>query len=114
MSESPNVVPIFVRRVDRGNPGRALNDFMAHADLGGPGERRVVWYSSHQRGGPVRVLISWEAQCTIARSTEMTTDEIFGRHAGDFDRQIALMIASRPPPADGLWTFDADDVVPII
>ena len=105
MAESLNVVPIFARRLERG-----VKDFMIHPDIG-RGERRVVWYNSPQRGGPVSVLISWEAQCAVAGSVELTTDEIFGRYAGEFDRQIALMIARKGHSRGEDWTLDADDIV---
>lgn len=108
MCESANVIPIFERRTKQ-----TATDFMIHDDLG-RGERRVVWYTSPQRGGPVKVLISWEAQCAVAGSTELTTDEIFGRFAGDFDRQIALLIASKLLPKNRVWTLDADDIVPVL
>ena len=95
------------------DPDKVVSDFMAHPPELGPGKYRVVWYRSPQHSGYETVLISVEAQWAVARSTEMTTDEIFERYAGDFDRQIAIKMASSEPPRNGVWTLDAGDIVPI-
>jgi hypothetical protein len=105
MSDSSNVIPIVAAK---------MADYMTHPKSDKPLDRRVVWYTVQHGGEPVDVLVSWEAQAAVARSTEMTTDEIFRMHARDFDQQIAILMASGSPAANGVWTLDACDIVPVI
>ena len=113
MLDSLNLVPVFPREYDPADPTPLLGSFSKLPDNEEVPNHRVVWYASPQASGIVPVLISLEAQIAIARSFKMTTDEIFEEHANDFDAQIALMIATRPTPRNGIWTLDTDDIVPL-
>ncbi|WP_442678297.1 hypothetical protein ACSBM8_12245 [Sphingomonas sp. ASY06-1R] len=105
MSDSSNVVPLVKAR---------MTDFMKHPEFAEVADCRFVWFTVRHGGRKVDVLVSWDAQCAVARSTEMTTDEIFRKHARDFDQQIAILMASLSPSPTGVWTLDASDVVPVI
>jgi len=114
MSESSNVVPFVRGRFDPTDESHLVAAALTMIPPDPKPARRVIRYSSRQPGGSVDVWISWEAQCAIAGTEELTTDQILAQHAGDFDRQIALLIAGRTASRLGEWTLDASDIVPII
>jgi len=111
MLDSLNLVPEFPRGYDPADPAPLLGNFSKLPEDVEVPAHRVVWYASPQPGGVVPVLVSLEAQIAMARSFKMTTDEIFEEHARDFDAQLAVMMATRPLPRNGVWTIDANDIV---
>ena len=114
MSESSNVVPFIRGRFDPADESHLAAVALTMIPPDPTPARRVIRYSSPQPGGSVDVWISWEAQCAVAGREDLTTDEIIAQHASDFDRQIAMLIASRQAPRLGQWTLDACHVVPIL
>lgn len=111
MLDSLNLVPVFPREYDPADPAPLLGNFSKLPEDMEVPPHRVVWYASPQGERVVPVLVSLEAQFAIARSFKMTTDEIFEEHASDFDAQLALMLATRPAPRNGVWTIDTSDIV---
>lgn len=113
MSES-HVTSIFSPAFDPENPAHVWADVAPYLRPDLPPTRRSIVYPSRQGERTVDVRITWEAQCLVARREDLSTPTIIQTHSVDFDRQIALLIASKPAPADGAWILDASDIVPII
>ena len=114
MSESPNFVSICSETFDPEDPAHVMADVAPYLRPDLPPTQRSIVYPSRQGDSTVNVRITWEAQCLVAGRTDLSTPTIIQQHWADFDRQIALLIASNPTRIDGTWTLDASDMVPII
>src|SRR4051794_620251 len=108
MSESP--ISIFSRHFDPENEHHLLADANAVLPPLPPLARRLLFCTARRGAEDVEVWVSWEAQCAIARSPDITTDEFMATHAADLDQQLALHVASKPTPKNNVWTFDACNV----
>ena len=113
MSESPNVVSICSETFDPEDPAHVMADVAPYLRPDLPPTQRSIVYPSRQGDSTVNVRITWEAQCLVAGRTDLSTPTIIQQHWADFDRQIALLIASKAAPPDGGWILDAEDIVPI-